>query len=54
MIYGTFFSLATPEMSSIIGYMGDLLTDLSPLLLLIVGVSVAMLVIGFIIRAFNK
>lgn len=54
MIFGTFFTLSEADMTAIIGYMSDLLSDLSPLLLLIVGVSVAMLVIGFIIRAFTK
>lgn len=51
---GTFFTISEGNITSIIGYMSDLFTDLSPLLLLIVGVGVAMLLIGFIIRAFSK
>lgn len=51
---GTFFTISEGDMTTMIGYIGDLFTDLSPLLLLIVGVGVAMLLIGFIIRAFSK
>jgi len=54
MIFGTFFTFSEGNITSIIGYMSDLFTDFSPVILLIVGVSVAMLVIGFIIRAFSK
>lgn len=51
---GTFFTISEGNITAIIGYMSDLFTDLTPLLLLIVGVGVAMLLIGFIIRAFTK
>lgn len=51
---GTFFTFSEGDITSVIGYMTDLFSDFSPVLLLIVGVSVAMLVIGFIIRAFSK
>jgi hypothetical protein len=51
---GTFFTITNEMMTTMIGYIGDVFTDLAPLLLLIIGVSVAMLVIGFIIRAFTK
>ena len=54
MIAGTFFTISEADMTAIIGYMGDLFTDLSPIILLIVGVAVAMLVIGFIIRSFSR
>lgn len=54
MIFGTFLTIEEADMTAIIGYMSDLFTDLSPLLLLIVGVGVAMLVVGFIIRAFSR
>ena len=49
----TFFTFGEADMTAIIGYMSDIFTDLSPLLLLIVGLGVAMLVVGFIIRAFR-
>jgi len=51
---GTFFTISESDMTAVIGYMGDLFIDLSPIILLIVGVGVAMLLIGFIIRAFSK
>jgi len=54
MTAGTFFTISAEDMTAIIGYMSDLFTDLSPLILLIVGVAVAMLVIGFIIRSFSR
>jgi len=54
MTAGTFFTITGEDMTAIIGYMRDLFTDLSPIILLIVGVAVAMLVIGFIIRSFTR
>lgn len=54
MFIGTFLTIEEADITAIIGHMSDLFTDLMPLLLLIIGVSVAMLVIGFIIRAFSK
>lgn len=50
----TFFTFSGEDITAVIGYMSDLFTDFSPVILLIVGVSVAMLVIGFIIRAFSR
>lgn len=41
-------------MTAMLGYIGEIFTDLSPVILLIVGVAVAMLVISMIIRAFSK
>lgn len=54
MILGTFLTISEGNMTTLIGYMSDLFSDLSPLILLIVGVGVAMLVVGFIIRAFTR
>jgi hypothetical protein len=54
MILGTFLTITEGNMTTLIGYMSDLFEDLSPLILLIVGVGVAMLVVGFIIRAFTR
>lgn len=50
----TFFTFSEADITSVIGYMTDLFTDFAPVLLLIIGVAVAMLVIGFIIKAFTK
>jgi len=54
MMAGTFVTISEADMATILGYMTDLFTDLSPIILLIVGVAVAMLVIGFIIRSFSR
>lgn len=51
---GTFFTITEGNITTMIGYIGALFTDLSPLLLVIIGAGVAMLVIGFIIKAFTK
>lgn len=54
MTAGTFLEISEANMTTMIGYMSSLFSDLSPLILLIVGVGVAMLVVGFIIRAFSR
>jgi len=51
---GTFFTIEQADITGIIGHMSTLFDDLSPLLLLIIGVGIAMLVVGFIIRAFSR
>jgi len=46
--------ITSEMMTNMLGYISEIFTDLSPILLLIVGVAVAMLVISMIIRAFSK
>lgn len=48
------FTISSEMMTDMIDYIGEVFSDLSPIILLIVGVSVAMLVISMIIRAFSK
>ena len=47
----TFFTITGDMMDDLLGYVGDLFTDISPILLLIVGVSLALMVISVIINA---
>jgi len=48
---GTFFTIDEGMMTDLLGYVGDLFTDVSPILLLIVGVSLALMVISVIINS---
>lgn len=48
---GTIFTISQADMESLIGYMGDVFSDLAPLLLLIIGVSLGLLVVGVIIKS---
>jgi uncharacterized membrane protein len=47
-------TITSGMMTDMIGYVSTVFGDLSPIILLIVGVSVAMLVISMIIRAFSR
>jgi len=50
MMLGTFFTITGDMMDDLLGYVGDLFVDVSPILLLIVGVSLALMVISVIIN----
>ena len=50
----TFFTIDSGMMDTLIGYVGDLFVDVSPILLLIVGVSLGLLVITVIINSFRN
>jgi len=54
MILGTFFQLGTGDMDIAIGYMGDLFSDLSPYLIVIIGVGIALIVVEAIISAIRR
>jgi uncharacterized membrane protein YgaE (UPF0421/DUF939 family) len=47
----TFFTITGDMMDELLGYVGDLFIDVSPILLLIVGVSLALMVITVIISS---
>jgi hypothetical protein len=47
----TFFSLGTPDVSVMLGYAGDLVSDLSPIWIAIVGVGLALIVVTAVIQA---
>ena len=51
MMLGTFFTITSDMMDDLLGYVGDLFTDISPILLLIVGVSLSLMVISVIINS---
>jgi len=48
---GTFFTWTPENTTTMIGYMGDLLDDLTPLLIPIIAVAVGLIIVGAIIRA---
>lgn len=45
----TIITITEGNMTTMIGYVGDLFTDLSPVVLLIVGVSLGLMVISVVI-----
>jgi len=51
MLITSFFTFSTSSLDLVTGYMGDLFSDISPLVLLIIGVSLAMIVLAGIISA---
>lgn len=51
MFFGTFLTWTEGNTTAMIGHMSDLFTDLTPLLIPIIAISVGLIVIGAIIRA---
>ncbi len=51
MIAGTFITITEGMMTEMLGYVGDIFTDLSPIILLIVGVSLGLMVITVIVNS---
>jgi hypothetical protein len=50
----TFFTIDSGMIEAMIGYVGDIFTDFSPILLIIVGVSLGLMVISVVINALRK
>lgn len=50
MILPTFLTIESADITTMIGYMSDLFSDLSPIILLIVGVGLGLMVISVILR----
>lgn len=48
---GTFFTISTTDIATMIGYTGDLFADFSPILLIIVSVGLGIFIITAIIGA---
>jgi len=48
---GTFLTWAPEDTTAMIGYMSDLFTDLTPLLVIIVGIGVGLIVVQAILKA---
>jgi hypothetical protein len=53
-MFGTFFTLTATDTDAIIGYAGAVISDCSPLLLIIVGVSVGILILYAITNSAKK
>lgn len=51
MFLTSFFNFATSDANVMLGYSGDLLTDLTPILIPIIGVAVGLIIVIAIIRA---
>jgi len=48
---GTFLTWTTEDTTAMIGHMSDLFTDLTPLLIIIIGIGMGLIIVGAIIRA---
>jgi len=51
MIFGTFLTWTTEDTTAMLGYMSDLIGDLTPLLIPIIAVAVGLIIVGAIIHA---
>lgn len=50
MLFGTFFTITSENVSTTIGYMKDLITDLTPFLTLIIAVGVGLIIFSVIVK----
>lgn len=50
----TIFTISQDNIDDMLGYVGDIFTDFSPILLIIVGVSLGLMVISVVINALRK
>lgn len=50
MIYATFFTITEADVETTIGYMKDLILDLTPFLTLIIGVAVGLIIFSVIVN----
>jgi len=48
---GTFFTWSSEDTTAMIGVMSDLFDDLTPLLIIILGIGMGLIVVGAILRA---
>lgn len=54
MIWGTFLTWGTEETNLMVGHMKNLITDLTPLMTIIVGIAVGLIIFWAIITAIKK
>ena len=47
----TFFTISTSSIDTMLGYTGDLITDMTPLLLPIIAIGLGVIIVMAIIRA---
>lgn len=51
MLLGTFFTISEANISTMLGYVGDLITDLVPLLMPIIAVMLGLFIFWAIVKA---
>lgn len=51
---GTFLTITPENITAMIGYTKDLITDLTPILLIVVGVAVGIFIFWAIVRAIKS
>ncbi len=49
----TFFTITNDNITTMLGYVGDLISDVQPLLLAIVGVGLGLVILGAIVGIFK-
>ena len=49
----TFFTITDGNISTMLGYVGDLIADIQPLLLAIIGVGLGLVILGAIVGIFK-
>lgn len=49
----TFFTFATSSMDTMLGYVGDFITDITPLMLPIIAIGLGIFIVLAIIKAFK-
>ena len=54
IILGTFLTITEGDVTTMLGYVGDLVTDLTPLMLPIIGVGVGIFIFWAIVKAISK
>lgn len=50
-MFGTFFTFSASDTAQVITYAGNLISDISPVLLIYVGVAVGVLILAAIVNA---
>ena len=53
MLFGTFFTISEGNISTMLGYVSGLISDIQPLLLAIIGVGLGLIILGAIVGIFK-
>jgi type II secretory pathway component PulF len=54
MIPGTFMTISGDDIATTTSYVADFLDDFEPVLLVVVGVGIALIVVGVLVSVFKK
>ena len=54
MLLGTFFTWTPENTSSTIGYMSDMISDFTPLLILVIAIALGLMVFTVIVQVIKK